>query len=124
MNSAILDYLNEFEKDPNNIEEFKINYLKNFFYPKAKKFLQCEMNEFKLAATKNRVWFMNINNQNIEIIYFYKDEKYFIRKNKDSKQIEEINIESSDYSSDSDNNINNIANNSNKTCLNKFCIII
>lgn len=117
MNSAILDYLNEFEKHANNIEEFKINYLKNFFYPKAKNFLQCEMNEFRLAATKNKVWFMNINNKDIEIIYFYKDEKYFIRKNKDSKQIEEINIESSDYSSNSDNN-------SNKTCLNKFCIII
>ena len=93
MNSATKIYLNEFYENPKNIEEYKINFLKNNFYEKINKFLECDIKNFKIGITKNknRLWFKDIKNENKEIIYFYNEERFFIKNNL-LKKIEEINM--------------------------------
>ena len=94
MNSTVYDYLNDFYNDPLNVEEFKITFLKNHFYPKVNIFLNCKINNLRIGATKNKniIWFHNTKNPNFEIIYAYKDEKYFIHNRKE-KLLNEIILE-------------------------------
>jgi hypothetical protein len=94
MNSTVVDYLNDFYNDPLNVEEFKIAFLKNHFYPKVNIFLNCKINNLKIGATKNKkiIWFHDIKNPNLEIIYAYKDEKYYIHNRKE-KLLNEIILE-------------------------------
>lgn len=94
MNSTVIDYLNDFYNDPLNVEEFKITFLKNHFYPKINIFLDCKINNLKIGVTKNKkiIWFCDIRNPNFEIIYAYKDEKYYIHNRKE-KLLNEIILE-------------------------------
>ena len=94
MNSATKIYLNEFYENPKNIEEYKINFLKNNFYEKINKFLECDIKNFKIGVTKNKntIWFKDIKNENKEIIYFHNEERFFIKNNL-LKKIEEINMQ-------------------------------
>jgi hypothetical protein len=93
MNSATKIYLNEFYENPKNIEEYKINFLKNNFYEKINKFLECDIKNLKIGVTKNKntIWFKDIKNENKEVIYFYNEERLFIKNNL-LKKIEEINM--------------------------------
>lgn len=94
MNSATKNYLNEFYENPKNIEEYKINFLKNNFYEKINKFLECDIKNFKIGVTKNKnaIWFKDIKNESKEIIYLYNEERFFIKNNL-LKKIEEINMQ-------------------------------
>jgi len=93
MNSATKSYLNEFYENPKKIEEYKINFLKNNFYEKINKFLECDIKNFKIGVTKNKnaIWFKDIKNESKEIIYLYNEERFFIKNNL-LKKIEEINM--------------------------------
>ena len=119
MNSAVSDYLEELYNDPIGIEEYKINMLKSNFYPKINLILNCNLNNFKIGMSKNKdvIWFINDENPNTEIVYDYKNEKYFL-KNKRNKEKIEIFIE--DYIKYK--NVDNNELKSKSSCLN--CIII
>ena len=54
MANALESYLNDFYNDPNNVEEYKINFLKNHFYPILNIILNCYFEELKIGVTKNR----------------------------------------------------------------------
>lgn len=102
MANALECYLNDFYNDPKNVEEYKIIFLKNHYYPKINIILNTEFENFKIGVTKNRniLWFINENKANNEIIYKIKEEEYFLR-NKETNKIEKI-----DYNSYIDNSIN------------------
>lgn len=122
MANALECYLNDFYNDPNNVEEYKIIFLKNHYYPKINIILNTEFKNFKIGVTRNRniLWFINKNKPNNEIIYKIKEEEYFLR-NKKANKIEKI-----DYNSYFDNSIDNSdikENQSNKTCF-SICILI
>jgi len=134
MNSTVVDYLNDFYNDPLNVEEFKIAFLKNHFYPKVNIFLNCKINNLKIGATKNKkiIWFRDIINPNFEIIYAYKDDKYYIHNRKE-KLLNEIILEDliekgenifliKEKANIKTNNFTNNLNNINKRIINK-CII-
>ena len=115
-NNALESYLNDFYNDPNNIEEYKIIFLKNHYYPKINVILNSEFKDFKIGVKKNRkfiLWFINNNEPNSEVIYDIKNEEFFI------KNIEANKIEKIDY-----NNYNNNIkkNTNNETCF-KRCIL-
>tara|TARA_B100001093_G_scaffold255525_1_gene244408 strand:+ start:1585 stop:1953 length:369 start_codon:yes stop_codon:yes gene_type:complete len=121
MANALECYLNDFYNDPNNVEEYKIIFLKNHYYPKINIILNSEFENFKIGVTKNRniLWFIDENNPKNEIIYKIKEEEYFLR-NKETNKIEKI-----DYNSYIDNSINisDIEENQvNKTCF-SICIL-
>tara|TARA_B100000035_G_C20808601_1_gene468849 strand:- start:238 stop:690 length:453 start_codon:yes stop_codon:yes gene_type:complete len=115
---AILDdYLNDFYNDPYNVEEYKINFLKNHYYPIINIFLNCEFQNFQIGVTKNKsiIWFTNKKNPNYEIIYNYISKKYYEDINK-KRELNEIkieyskleNIENYEYNEASNNIDNNI----------------
>ena len=102
MANALECYLNDFYNDPKNVEEYKIIFLKNHYYPKINIILNTEFENFKIGVTRNRniLWFIDENNPKNEIIYKIKEEEYFLR-NKETNKIEKI-----DYNSYIDNSIN------------------
>ena len=125
MANALECYLNDFYNDPKNVEEYKIIFLKNHYYPKINIILNTEFKNFKIGVKKNRniIWFMDENNPKNEIIYKIKEEQYFLR-NKEADKLEKI-----DYNSYNDNTIDNNINISdikenqvNKTCF-SICIL-
>ena len=139
MVNALECYLNDFYNDPNNVEEYKIIFLKNHYYPKINIILNTEFENFKIGVTKNRniLWFIDENNPKNEIIYKTKEEEYFLR-NKEANKLEKIDYNSyidNSYIDNSyiDNSIDNSINNSinisdikenqvNKTCF-SICIL-
>ena len=63
-------YLNEFYDKPNTLEDYKINYLKNHYYPSINKILNIEFKNFQIGVSKNKdiIWFANKTNPIIEPI--------------------------------------------------------
>ena len=131
MANALECYLNDFYNDPKNVEEYKIIFLKNHYYPKINIILNTEFENFKIGITKNRniLWFIDVNKANNEIIYKIKEEEYFLR-NKETNKIEKIDYNSYIDNSYIDNsyidnsiNISDIKENKvNKRCFSK-CIL-
>jgi len=92
MNNAFECYLNDFYNDPNNIEEYKIIFLKNHYYSKINVILNTEFKNFKIGIRKkdkNVLWFIDKNKPNNEVIYDMKNENFFI-KNEETNKIEKI----------------------------------
>ena len=125
MANALECYLNDFYNDPKNVEEYKIIFLKNHYYPKINIILNTEFKNFKIGVKKNRniIWFMDENNPKNEIIYKIKEEQYFLR-NKEADKLEKIDYNSyNDNTIDNNININDIKENQvNKTCF-SICIL-
>ena len=95
MSEAIKEYLNQFYENPNNIEEYKINLLKNHYYPIVKNILECSLNELKIGVTKNKniLWFRSSYNLNRELIYYTIKDEYYLRFNKGSKDLIKVNLD-------------------------------
>ena len=91
--NALECYLDDFYNDPNNVEEYKIIFLKNHYYPKINIFLNCEFKNFKIGIKKDRniLWFIDSNKPNNEIIYNIKKNEYF-SKNKITNIMKKIYI--------------------------------
>jgi len=107
MANALEYYLNDFYNDPINVEDYKIFFLKNHYYPKINIILNTEFKNFKIGVTKNRniIWFIDDNKANNEIIYKIKEEEYFLR-NKETNKIEKIDYNNYVDNSYIDNSIN------------------
>ena len=75
------DYLDQFHNDPKKIEEFKINVLKNHYYPEVNKILNCKLKNFKIGVNSKRdiIFFYNTERPSVEIIYNIKTLQYFLR---------------------------------------------
>ncbi len=70
--SAVHDYLEQFYDDPHNIEEFKINFLKNHFYNRINKILNTEFEDFLIGVwprnNRKLIYFKSKKNSNNSII--------------------------------------------------------
>ena len=100
--SALDVYLNQYYDDPYGLEDYKINFLKNHYYPTINKILDCDFKEFQIGVTKNRniIWFSNKNNLNFEVIFDHKNKIYYKITNNDRNNQQLINIE--DYNDPED----------------------
>ena len=107
MSEAIKEYLNQFYENANNIEEYKINLLKNHYYPVVKNILECSFNEFKIGVTKNKniLWFTSSCNLNRELIYYTTKDEYYLRFNKNSKDLIKVSLD--DYNKTENNKTEN-----------------
>ena len=79
MNNALECYLNDFYNDPNNIEEYKIIFLKNHYYSKINVILNTEFKNFKIGIKKkdkNVLYFIDKNKPNNEVIYNINNEEF------------------------------------------------
>ena len=114
--SALYIYLDQFYRDPYGIEEYKINFLKNHYYPIINKFLNCEFNDFKIGVTKNKsiIWFINKKYPNYEIIYNFTSKKYYKDINK-KRKLEQINIQDYEFNNSLNNSTNTRTRNSTNT---------
>lgn len=69
---SVLDqYLNDFYEDSKNVEEFKINFLKNHYYPEVNLILNAKFKNFKIGVNSNRdlLYFHDVNVPSYEIVY-------------------------------------------------------
>lgn len=66
----IIDYLYEFHEHPNDIEEFKINTLKNFYYSRINKILPIKRDNFQIGVNQNfnLIFFRDKTNKHNELI--------------------------------------------------------
>lgn len=83
---ALSDYIQDFYNNPAKVEDYKINFLKNHYFPTINAILNCSFEEFKIGMSKhnNIIWFCNINIPNYQVIYDFKNDLYYI-KEKDPK---------------------------------------
>lgn len=90
---ALTDYIQDFYNNPAKVEDYKINFLKNHYFPTINAILKCSFEEFKIGMSKhnNIIWFCNINIPNYQVMYDFKNDLYYI-KEKDPKPYS-INIE-------------------------------
>jgi hypothetical protein len=74
------EYLAQFRNNA-NVEEYKINLLKNYYYPEINNILKCKRKNFKIGVTSNPnlIFFYNAEKPSVEIIYHIKRSQYFLR---------------------------------------------
>ena len=103
--SALEEYLNQYYNDPHGLEEYKLNFLKNHYYPTINIILNCEFKDFQIGITKNRniIWFISKKNPNFEIIFDHKNKKYYKVINRNLKNPQLIDFE--DYINEENNNV-------------------
>lgn len=73
MNDAVKEYILEFYNNPNELEEYKINFLKNHFYDTVNSIKNVSINyeEFLIGIYKSRnlLYFSSKKNKNLQIVY-------------------------------------------------------
>ena len=82
-------YLEEFLNHPNNIEEYKVNFLKKYYLSIVNCYFNIELKEFKIGATKdkNKIHFAS-NIDDKKLIYNIKEKKYYENTNNDLFEID------------------------------------
>lgn len=91
---ALTIYLQDFYNNPKTIETYKINFIKNHYFPTINTILDCSFQDFKVGMSKhnNIIWFCNISNPDYHIMYDHSNNSYYI-KDKSSNKPYLINIE-------------------------------
>lgn len=81
---AIKSYLNEFYENPNDIEQFKLELLKDHFFDKMNRYLNTNREDFLIGVNKNRdiIFFTCKSNKLIEIIYHHKRNEFYKKVDK------------------------------------------
>jgi hypothetical protein len=94
MNNFINELIIEFRNDPQNIEEYKINIIKNYYYSLTNKLLRLSRNDMLVGVNKNpNIIFLKSKNDNIEIVYNLNNSTYFFNfRDNQIIQNENINI--------------------------------
>ena len=79
---ALTSYLLDFYNNPKKVEEYKINFLKNNYFPTINNILNCSFEEFKIGISKynNIIWFCNSANLDYQVMYDYKNDFYYIKE--------------------------------------------
>lgn len=119
--TALNDYLEDFYRNPLLVEEYKINFLKNHFFPDINIFFNTNLKNFKIGVNKKKdyIFFKDMNNLSYEIIYNRVTKIYYKRiKIYDKYSIQLIDI--NDYKNKLDNSKNKL---DNIKCINN-CIIL
>jgi hypothetical protein len=71
LDKAINVYIKEFQNNPNNIEEYKVNFLKNHFYCIVEKYIDINRENLLIGCTSNKkyLYFQNKLIPNMHFIY-------------------------------------------------------
>ena len=81
MNDAVKEYISQFYDNPKELEEFKINFLRNHFYDKVNsiKDVSISYKNFLIGIykSKNLIYFISKENKNMQIIYNTKINMYY-----------------------------------------------
>ena len=94
--SVVNDYLNQFFDKPYEVEEYKINFLRNHYYNDVNKIMNIKFDDLLIGVKKkqdlnrNFIFFSSKKNKNIEVIYSRKEDKYYYRYMDNSKKIMKI----------------------------------
>ena len=102
--TAIKIYIEQYHLLKSDLEEYKINFLKNHFYNKINQVLKCNFNDFKIGVSNNNdiLWFIDQKNPSLEIIYNHKKEQYFKRYkyiDKNKLELLDLSLESEEETS-------------------------
>ena len=95
MNNFINDLIIEFRNNPQNIEEHKIDIIKDYYYTLTNKLLYLSRDDMLVGVNKNpNIIFLKSKYDNLEIIYNLYDFNYFFNfRNNQIIQNKNTNIE-------------------------------
>ncbi len=94
--SVIDDYLNQFFDRPYEVEEYKINFLRNHYYNDVNKIMNIKFDDLLIGVKKkqdlnrNFIFFTSKKDKNIQVIYNRKEDKYYYRYMNNHKKIIKI----------------------------------
>ena len=94
--SVIDDYLNQFFDRPYEVEEYKINFLRNHYYNDVNKIMNIQFDDLLIGVKKkqdlnrNFIFFTSKKDKNIQVIYNRKEDKYYYRYMNNHKKIIKI----------------------------------
>ena len=94
--SVIDDYLNQFFDRPYEVEEYKINFLRNNYYNDVNKIMNIQFDDLLIGVKKkqdlnrNFIFFTSKKDKNIQVIYNRKEDKYYYRYMNNHKKIIKI----------------------------------
>ena len=92
---AINKYLQEFYDSPKTIEEYKINLLKQHYFPQANKIMHMDFKNFQIGVYKSKrdlIYFKNKILTTYLIVYNHKTDKYYIQYNNSDLRPIDINL--------------------------------
>jgi hypothetical protein len=69
--SALDTYIKEFQNNPHNIDEYKVNFLKNHFYSFIKNYINVNRENLLIGATSNKKYLYFQCNLNTDIHFVY-----------------------------------------------------
>jgi hypothetical protein len=94
MSEAVKEYLEQYYKNQKGLEEYKLNVLKNHYYPIINQILNCDYNDFRIGVNNNTdyIFFTSQKNLNLEVVYINSNDTYYLRKNQ-SSNLEKINLD-------------------------------
>ena len=82
-------YLQEFFNNPTNIEEYKVNFLKNYYFSKVNCYFNIEFKDFQIGTTKNKnlIHFASKIDSK-KLIYKIDEDKYYENTNNNLFEID------------------------------------
>jgi hypothetical protein len=69
--SAVDAYIEEFQNDPYNVDEYKVNFLKNHFYSFVENYMNVNRENLLIGATSNKKYLYFQCNLNTDIHFVY-----------------------------------------------------
>lgn len=84
---ALKNYLIDFYNDPKNVEDFKVNFIKNHYFTTINAILDCNFKDFRVGMSrfKNIIWFCNIKNPEFHVMYDHINNLYYIKEDSNPK---------------------------------------
>ena len=98
--SAVDAYIQEFQNDPNNIDEYKVNFLKNHYYSFIEKYIDVKRENLLIGATSNKkyLYFQCKLNPNIHFVYNLKNPSCnYLKFDYPTKFVEKLNEDELHY---------------------------
>ena len=69
--SAVDAYIEEFQNDPHNVDEYKVNFLKNHYYSFIENYINVKRENLLIGATSNKKYLYFQSNLDPDIHFVY-----------------------------------------------------
>jgi len=78
---AVAEYLQQFYNNPTGLDEYKINVLKNYYYPYIKEKIDVSRENLLIGITRNikYIYFSSKINPELQLIYDKENRNFYIK---------------------------------------------
>lgn len=120
---AVDAYIEEFQNDPYNVDEYKVNFLKNHFYSFVENYMNVKRENLLIGATSNKKYLYFQCNLNTDIHFVYNLNNpscNYLKFDYPTKFVEELNSDELHYKKYKTLMMKKVVGNYKKDCL---CVI-